>query len=168
MSTDIPVLPDVRVASVMMRLQSDPMRHHMEDGSLFIDTRVPRPNIMTIQIFCPNLDAVNQVNAVMANRHSLYTIKSRGLSFRSMKLNSMAPEQTPKVLSATPMTLEFRQIIVQNVAPVLFRQASDSKLVDRGISLIEDAKESVLGVVDSVNKAVGQATERATNFIGNI
>jgi hypothetical protein len=60
-----------------------------------------------------------------------------------MRVESENVSQSSEVLSAAPIHLTFKQMLVQNQDPVVFAQAADSSLIDRGMAILSDAGDTV-------------------------
>jgi hypothetical protein len=132
----------LKISKVNIKYTSKPMRHMKEDGSTIVDARIIQPVHVEVEGFCPDLDTQNQVNNIMLNRDILYNIDSKGLHIRNMMLEGETVSQTSQVLSAAPVKLSFKEVLVRNVIPIVTGQSGDASLVDHGMSAVKDAGDA--------------------------
>ena len=62
--------------------------------------------------------------------------------------------QSPDMLSATPVRMSFKQILIENVSPVIFANKSDSSVIERGISALNKATDSVTSLYTKVSASI--------------
>jgi hypothetical protein len=146
---------DLKISKVTIKLSSDPQRHMMEDGSAQIDTRTIKGIRIQMEVFCPDNDTLLQLNDIVSDRSSLYQITSRGLIIPDMMIDSELMKQMPEVLSATPIKLTFKQVMIEGKNPIVMNNAADASLIDRGLAIVNDATETVGELYD---KAAGAAS----------
>lgn len=145
---------EVKVVNVSIKLSAEPQRQTMEDGSTKTDSKTVRPIRMTADVICPDINALTQVNSILSDRSSLYQITSRGLIFQNMMVDSEFIRQAPDMLSATPVRMSFKQILIENVSPIIFANQSDSSIIERGISALNKATETVTDLFGKVSTAI--------------
>jgi hypothetical protein len=114
-----------------------------ENGTSIIDARVLLPTTIEVQVICSTLDAVEKINNILLDINSIYSISSKGLIFQNMQLNNDTILQSPDVLSAAPLKLNFQQRILQNNNNPTCVQTGDSTLVDNGINLLKTTASNV-------------------------
>lgn len=148
-----------KVIKVSIKLTSDPMRHSMEDGSTFIDTRIIKPPKVQVDLIAPDDDTLSQVNAVMLDRKSLYQITSRGIILPDVMVEAESMEQTANNISSTVMKLSFQQVLIENTLQIIVTNAADASIIDRGRAVVGEVTETVSGLFD-------KATNAASNLIG--
>lgn len=148
------IASSLKVARVGIRLCSYVMRHMREDGNTIVDARIIQPTKIEIDVFCQSIDDLAMVNSVMLDRNSTYTIKSRGLIFDNMMMDREEIRQSPEVISASPVRMSFKQLLVPGIAigPNV-AQAADSSLVDHGL---QDIKAIVSGAVTNAQQLAQQ------------
>lgn len=144
---DAQMASNAKVVSVRIMYASRLHRHMKEDGSSIVDARTIMPTRLRVEMIAPDLDTLDQITQVAQNRSSAYIIKSKGLVFDNMMVEDECISQVPKMLSASPVRLEFKQQLVQWVMPVIYSQSSDSSVIDRGFAALN-------GVTTSVNDLV--------------
>jgi hypothetical protein len=115
------------------------MRHKREDGTSIVDARIILPSQCEIDVFVENLDDLAVVNSIMLDRTGVYKITSKGLIMTNMMMEEQVIKQTAMVISANPVRLQFKSLLIQDNQPVpQVEQAADSSLLDRGIQAISD------------------------------
>lgn len=149
------------IERVMIRLQAEPMRHPLEDGTTEIDTKVIRPTTIFVEAICPNPEALSELSELEKDRSTLLEIRTRGLIFKNVKVAAVTYDQSKAMLSATPARIEFRQLLVENYSPVVFEIASDSSVIDRGIAAVRD-------VVSNTRTAAGALADNASELAEKI
>lgn len=149
-TSGVDVAKGLKVARVAIHLGSNVMKHQMEDGSTLIDSRVIMPSTAEVQAFCPNENITNQVNVAMINREAFYSLTSKGITLKSMMVESFQMSQTPDVLSATPVVIKFKQVPDKSIMPAITKNSSDSSLIDRGMNLLAATKESASSLFGSI------------------
>jgi len=150
----LPVAPNFKVRQVTTRFVSRAHRHILEDGNTIVDARTIMSTQLIVEGFCPDIDTLAQITAIANDRLSLYKILSKGLVFDNMKMGSENIEQIPRVLTASPVQLHFEEQLVVGVQPIVFAQAADSSLIDRGFAALQEATTT--------------ATAMATNAVSSL
>ena len=145
---------DVKVVTASIKLSAEPQRQMLEDGSTLTDSKTVRPTRMSVDVICPDINVLDQVNSIMGDRTSLYQITSRGLIFPNLMVDSEFLRQSPDMLSATPVRMSFKQILIENVSPVIFANKSDSSVIERGISALNKATDSVTSLYTKVSASI--------------
>lgn len=151
-ATGIDMLKGLKVQRVRIRYASTAMRHPMEDGTTKVDSRVIRPALVEVTAFIPNADVLAKVNKLLQNRENLYTLKTRGVVLPFVMAETESLSQVAEVLSATPAVMHFKQLLIQNVTPVICAQASDSSVIDKGLASVKAVAASVS---DTFSKLLG-------------
>ncbi|MBL1375644.1 hypothetical protein, partial [Acinetobacter baumannii] len=105
------VAADLRISRVNTRFSSVGQRHMLEDGTTKMDSRTIHPMEIIIEVFCPSIDVVDQINQLLLDRDTLYKVITRGMVFERMMCTSEALNQTPDMISATPARLTFSQVL---------------------------------------------------------
>jgi len=149
-TTGAVVMPTFKVKRVRISFRAQPMPHRREDGATIIDSRIILPTNLSIEGFCTDITSLDQVNKVLLDRQAFYSISSKGIQVASMMIDTDNSSQTSEMLSATPKRLTFRQVLVQNVTPVICQQSSDSSVVNKGIAALDTAKQSVVGLYNKI------------------
>ncbi|WNG73461.1 hypothetical protein 109_060 [Pseudomonas phage 109] len=153
------VAADLRISRVNTRFSSVGQRHMLEDGTTKMDSRTVHPMEIIVEVFCPSIDVVDQINQLLLDRDTLYKVITRGMVFERMMCTSEALNQTPEMISATPARLTFSQVLVQNPKPIMFRNAGDSSIIDRGLALAEDVVGSASDLFDYAVNGVQNAAD---------
>jgi hypothetical protein len=143
----------LNVSRVSIRLSSRPMRHSLESGNTVVDTRIIEPTSLDVDVFCQTLDDVDSVNKLLRDRSNFYTITTKGLVFSAMMLQNERLTQAPTVLSAVPINLTFKEVIIHSATPVIFKQPADSSLVSLGIASLKTAQQNVSDLVSAVKSS---------------
>jgi hypothetical protein len=86
----------------------------------------------------------------MLDEENFYTITTRGLVFDNMMVDRERIQQTSKMLSATPIEIAFKQVLLQSAKPTVCLQHADSSLVDRGVALVGQVKSTIGSLADKV------------------
>ncbi len=155
------IAPNLKVSKVSVKLESTVQRHKQESGTTFVDSRVLRANIVSVDCFCPDIDTVEQINDLLNNRDSIYTITSKGLIIDYMRLEKEEIHQTPEVLSASPMRLVFKQVLAQYETQVVYAQSGDVPIISRGLAILSTAQQGVQGLISTVSANV-------SGFLGSL
>ncbi len=148
------VCSNLKISRVVIKLDSIVQRHKQESGSTIVDSRVLRPNIVSIDCFCPDVDTLSQVNDVLNNREKLYTIATKGLIVDYMRLEKEEIRQTPEVLSASPLRLSFKQVLAQYQTQTIYAQSGDVPLISRGLAILSTAQQGVTGFISTVSSNI--------------
>lgn len=144
-TTGAVVAPNLAVKKVGIRYSSKNMTHQLEDGSTIVDQRIIVPSGMVVEAYCPDIDTVDAINALLLDRSAMYTINSKGIIIQNTMADSDNFRQNAEMLSATPIRIRFKQQLIQGVAPVVCSQSADSSVLDRGIQLLSSSSQSVSG-----------------------
>lgn len=155
------VAKNLKVRKVSIKLTSKVMRHQQEDGSTIVDSKILMPLRLDIESFVPDIDTLTQVNQIILDRESIYTLSSKGLVMSHMMAEGTNLKQGSEMLSATPARITFKQLLVKDITPVICKQSGDSSIIDRGIAALEDAKQTVTDMVNKVGNAVN-------DFVGSL
>lgn len=148
--TGVDIATNLKVSRVSIKLCSRVMRHMREDGNTIVDARIIQPTRVEIDVFCTSLDDVTLVNSMLLDRSGLYTVKSKGLIFKSMMAEGEAIRQTPEVISAHPVRISMKQLLnPSGQEPQSMKQAADSSMIDKGIQTISAAVQGVQGIVSN-------------------
>jgi hypothetical protein len=139
-------VPNLKIVEVRIRYSSNNMRHRMEDGSYLVDSRIIVPMTIDITAICPDLDTQNQLTTLFADRSNSYTVTSKGLVFKHVMVDQEGLEQTPEMMSATPIKLSFKQVLAQGTDPVLAAQPADSSSVDQGYISLASTAQTATGL----------------------
>lgn len=154
-STKVTVRLDVKVVRLSAKFTAEPQRQIMEDGTTRTDSKTVRPAKLTVDVICPDVNSLKQVNDILVDRGSLYQITSRGLIFGNFMVDSEFLNQTPEMLSATPIRMAFKQILIENVSPVIFANQADATIIERGIAAVTKVKDTAVELYGKAAAAVG-------------
>jgi hypothetical protein len=142
----------LKVSKVNIKLTSTALRHMKEDGTTIVDARILKPTTITVETFCPDLNTQEQVDKILKDRGNYYLIQSKGLSFSMMLLDHERISQTANMLSAAPVSLSFKQVIM----PVIdvASHPADSDLINRGMTAINKVTTSVTDLYSKVSSTI--------------
>lgn len=144
----------LKVSRVSIHFTSTVMRHMKEDGSTVVDSRVIQPISLSVDGFCPDKDTLSAVNEIVTNRSRLYKITSKEIIINDMIAESDQIKQSSDFLSAAPVHLSFRQLLSEKKKKNINAQSADSSVVDRGMSMLNTAKQTVSGLSDKIKGLV--------------
>ncbi len=147
------VATNLKVISVKTKFSSTVFGHMREDGVTLVDARVIKATRLTVECIVPDLDTLSQITQVAMDRVSLYTIKSKGLVFNNMRVDEDNISQIPKMLSASPLKIVFKEQLVQYVQPVIFAQSADSSLISQGIVALQSVTTTASNLYSSLTSA---------------
>lgn len=156
MSTKTTTPFGVKITKLVANFHAEPQRQMLEDGSTITDSKTVKGGKLALDVICPDVNVLMQVNAVLADRTSLYQITSRGLIFANYMIDEEFIKQTPEVLSATPMRISFKQILIENESPVIFANKADASLIERGIAAISSVKDTAADLFEKASSAVSK------------
>jgi len=145
------VAKGLKVVKGTIRLSSESFGHSLEDGTVKVDSRIIKPSKVVFDVICPDLETVAQVNDLLLDRQSLYQITSRGIIMANLQVNTETLRQSAEMTVATPIRISFQQILIQNVSPIVFANSSNSTLIDRGISAVNNATSTVKDLFDKTS-----------------
>lgn len=148
------VAPNLQIVKVGIKLKSIIQRHMQEDGTTVVDSRVLVPTVVNVDCFCPDIDTLDQVNQLLVDRDKLYKIATKGLIIDYLRLDKEDIRQTPEVLSASPLRLVFKQVLIQGNDEVVFAQSADASVLDRGLSLLNGVSSGVTGLISTVSSNI--------------
>jgi len=146
----IDVLIPIRTLKTSLKFSSKTAKHMMEDGSSKVDQRILMPVGVDIEMIAPSQDVLLQVNETLLDRSSTYTVQSRGIILDNMRVDYEGIDQNPKNISSTPLKLSFMEMMYQGSNAVAFANAADSSVIDRGMSVIAKAVDSVNSISEKV------------------
>lgn len=156
---------NLKVAKVNFKFVAQPQRSTREDGAVIVDSKTILQTVVKLSVYCENVDDLRQVNDLLTNRSRVYTLSSKGILIENVVLNQEHVRQTPEVLSAYPIDLEFTEIIVQSKQPVLVNQAADAKTISQGLAAISaQAQQTVTGLVAAVKQSSADLSRQVTGF----
>jgi hypothetical protein len=144
-----------KIISVHFRFHSTPMRHMLESGTTTVDSRIIRATEVEVILMCPDVNTLSGLQTLVSDRSQRFSIVSRGLFLHSVMLDHEAMQQVPEVLSATPIQLVFKQLLVQNENPVIVAQSADSNVIDRGLAALGSVAKSAGDLYSKVSSSVG-------------
>lgn len=150
------VAAGLKILSVSIKYRSTAMKHMREDGTTLIDSRIIRAADMEVVVMAPDINALSQLNDLMNDRTKTYNIVTRGLYLNSMMVEHTGIKQIPDVLSATPMQVIFKQLLVQNVTPVVCAQAADSSVIDKGLAALNSVTTSATDLFNNVQANIAK------------
>lgn len=160
-SNDQVVMSGFHTKKVNIRWPSNAMGHSLEDGTTKVDTRVLRPAQVTILGFANSADTLLSISTMLSNRNTTYTITSRGLILPNMLLMTEGLNQTPDMVSAAPIRLDFKQVFIEGIDSVVFAQAADASLIDRGIGFLKEAQAGAEDLWADVSQALSDTINGA-------
>ena len=148
---------NLKVSSVQIRFSSEVFRHQLEDGSTYVDGRVLKPIRVDFDVICPDVNTLNQVNEIMGNRETMYKIKTRGVIIGNLLVDSDTIKQSGEMLSATPIKLSMKELMLDSVNPVIYNNPANNSLIDRGVALVNEAETTVTGLFATATGLLQQA-----------
>lgn len=148
MTKNIDVLVPARCVRVRIKLRARPMHHMLEDGSTRVDAKILQPITIDMELIAPNADTLGQMDNVFMDRSSIYSVASRGILFRNMRMNFEGIEQSAEMLNAVPARIQFMQLMYQGSGAVVYKAPADSSVIDKGMSMLKSATGTVTGLVD--------------------
>lgn len=140
----------LKAVRVHIKLTSSAMRHMREDGTTIVDSRIIQPSSAVVEALCPDAATFKQVNNLLMDRANFYSVSSKGVILNNMMAEAEQVSQSPEVISAIPVRMSFKQVISKEVLPLLVASSADSTLVDRGMSLLSTAKNTVTDVYSKI------------------
>ena len=152
--TQLDAAQGLSVSKVSIKFVSMPMRHRREDGNSIVDARIIQATKLSIDVIASDIDDLTQLNAVMMDRTSVYTITSKGLVFENMMLDDEAIKQSGEMLSASPVRLSFKEVLLEDTNPILCAQAADSSLLNRGQQLLNNVSASFQSFTQNVQNFI--------------
>jgi hypothetical protein len=163
------IAASLSVSKVTIKLRSKIFRHKTETGNTIVDARVVEPMTCEIDVFAPTLDSLTAINAVMLDRGTTYTIKSRGLVLTKMMMDQTGIKQSGDMLSASPVRLAFKELMTQGqlaLGATTVAQPADSTLIDQGLQTVSDAVSTVQGLAATIAGNIGSAVTSAASTLG--
>jgi len=150
---------NLKVLKVSINLSAEPQRHMLEDGTTLVDTRTIKPIRVSMDAICPDIDTLIQMNNIIQNRDTRYKVSTRGIVLPDMRAEGATLRQSAEMLTATPIRISFKQLLIQNNNPQTFKNPADSSLINRGIAAISSA-------AGAVSDLYGKAVTSVSNLVG--
>ncbi len=150
-----PVLSKMKVESSRITLKASLFSHKLENGQSFVDSKVMLPIVIEMSVICPDVNVLDELNAIILDRSSRYQVTSRGLIFQNMLAKGEGLDLSGEMLSATPIKLTWYQLLVQGAAPVLFANQAESKIVKKGTQLLEQAEQTASEMAGQAKQWLG-------------
>ncbi|ABL96836.1 hypothetical protein BcepF1.105 [Burkholderia phage BcepF1] len=147
------VAKGLKIRRVTIRYVSTTHEHRREDGSTIVDARTIQPTLLTVEAIAPDLDTLSQITNVAADRNGVYRVTTKGVILPTMRIESQSIRQSSDMLSASPVQLQFKQMLVQGRQPIVFAQGADSSLIDRGMAILTSAKETISDIAGRIQGA---------------
>lgn len=157
-STRTAALSDLGVKLVSMKFNSKLMQNTSENGQPIIDCRIIMPTQITVSVVCNSADKVSEVNSLLMNLTSTYTIMSRGIQLTNFMLDTESMSQSSAMLSATPMEISFKQVLLQGGGSPICAQAGDSSTIIGGI------QKSIEVTADRISDLSKKLTDSASQL----
>jgi hypothetical protein len=154
------VQTNLKVVKVSVKWASTVMRHMREDGVSTVDSRVLRPAIVMVQVICPDANALDAANALLASRSTVFRVITKGIVIPNLMVDEEQLQQMPDQLSSTPMTIRFKQIQIQGIAPIIFKHPTDASIINRGLTLLGDAEQKVSDLYGKVTSSIDSISSR--------
>lgn len=158
--TGMTALNDIGVKDVEFNFNSRLMINPGENGQPIIDARVLFPTEISVNIVCNSSDKVAAVNALLMDLTNTYTILSRGILLTGFMVDLDSMSQKAAMISATPIKINFKQIMLQGGGSPICAQAGDSSTILGGI------KNSINVTADKVTDLSNKLTSAASEFFG--
>lgn len=127
-----PVLSNINVAAVSIQFSSRLMTNRDEEGKSIVDARVVMPVKVTVKAIIDSVDAMNEINQILLDTSSVYSIMSRGIYLKNVVLSDDNISQVPEMLSANAVEIKFNQVLLGDSKNVC-AQPGDSDTVFKGI-----------------------------------
>lgn len=167
--TSTVIAPNLKVIKAAAKYMSVAQRSIKEDGTTFVDSKTIKQTEFDLSVYCETVDDLRQVNDLLQNRSKLYTIYSKGLVFENMVLDSEVVKQSPEVLSAYPIELKFKEMIIQNIQPLIVKQVSDASVIPLGFaSITVPSSQTVTTFIASVKTAAADASRAVTAAVSGL
>lgn len=127
------VISGVSVAEVNIKFSAQLLKNIREDGSPIIDGKIILPCVVQIKLYCTKIDDVEAINVLLNDINVLYSMSTRGIFIDNVMLERDELSQTSAVISAVPINLSFKQVLLgEDTAPVV-KQTPDSNTIIGGI-----------------------------------
>lgn len=164
-STSQVVVSDLKIRKCEINWESEPQRHQLEDGSTKIDTRTIKCVRLRVEAFCPDINTLSQLQALFTNRTALYKVASKGIIIDNMMLDDEKLEQSPENISATPITISFKELLLSGGDTSVCSNPADSSLIDRGISMFDSLSSGAQDLYNTVSAGISSAASKASALI---
>lgn len=142
------------IIAVKGKYDSKLFRNQREDGSYIVDGRVKVPTTINVDMIVQTKSAADIINRMILDRSTLYTLKTRGLIFNNFALQNQQLIQNAENISAQPVTLTFKQIMLQEEEIIQTVQDADSTTIERGIAYLKETKDTVTDLFNKAKDAI--------------
>jgi hypothetical protein len=152
-STDgstVTTVSNLKVKAVTISLKAKIFRHKREDGVTIVDSKILLPIQVDVDAFVPDIDTLQQLNALLSDRSSIYKVSSKGLLIDHLMTESAQIRQSAEVISASPVRLSFKELMFKDATPTICAQSTDSSLTDRGIATLNSVSTTVSDLINEV------------------
>lgn len=151
-------LSGLKVLDVRIKFEGKVFKNQREDGSFIVDGKMLMPTTIDVSVLIQTVDAAEQVNRILKDRKSLYTIYSRGLIINNLLCVNNQVSMNPEILSSSPFRLSFKEVPLQQEDQPETRQDADSTTIDKGIAYLKevgtDAVEFAQNTYDKVKSSI--------------
>lgn len=148
-------LAGLAVESVSIKLNSRTLKNRREDGTVIAHARIKTPMQVQVKVVAQTIDGVQILSQIMNNVDEMYSIQTRGVKLKNVKLQRMEQSQSPEALSATPIMLVFAGIQMQGIYRPVCVQQGDSSVIDSGIATLNDVGNNVSEFASGVAESLG-------------
>lgn len=125
-------------------------KNQKEDGSYVVDGKINMPISVDVSVIVQSVDGADTINRILKDRTTIYTIVARGITINNLMCENQQVSLSSNMLSAAPFRLSFKEIMLQTVENPATKQDADSSIVDKGISYLKEAKQSVTDLAGTV------------------
>lgn len=153
LTNNTPVMTGLNVVGVFFDFKSTLMVNRDELGRAIVDARIIMPTTMVVKILADSIDSINEINQILLDTESIYSIMSRGIYVRNFVLSEENISQVPEMLSANPVELKFTQLMIGGDNKNICAQEGDAAKVFKGIvTPAQVAADQVAQLVDKVER----------------
>ena len=147
-------LSGLSVIDVQIKFNGKLFKNQTETGGFIVDGKIKLPITIDITCIVQTTAGAETLNRILKDRTTIYTIRSRGLTVDNLLCANEQISMSPDILSAAPFSLSFKELRLQQETQLITKQDADSSIVDKGISYLKDAKNTVSDLAgDVIDKA---------------
>lgn len=139
---------------VRIILSSELMRHTREDGSTFIDAKIVQPFEVEITGFVDSVSTLKKVSDILMDRSHYYSVSANGIPWSNLMASDVAVDSDAETMSAYPVQMVFKQILVRQIEYTEMDQDSDYSNRRSGDSGMNNTSMTVQQLFDAIKRMI--------------
>lgn len=118
-------------------------------------SKIIRPSQLKVVAIVPDITTAEAIINAWSNTFLTINIITRGIIADNMSLSNVEFEQTPEIVSAQVVTLEFDQVAVPSISEFTPAQSADASVYGIKIQTQATVRDNVTSILGRVNQLIG-------------